>query len=222
MYKNYTKKIIIIGNSNKFIKILKKIYPNSEITIYHWRNNLNTHLQKKKLIKKPDIIFICGYNYESQWYTYSRYYNNNVTGPLKLVSVLVKKNTKILYANTLNKITKKNSSLQKKTLSRYQFAKQELAYKLYIKFKSLKILEIPVIKDKKNNPSIHGSKITKIFFNLLICLKLIKSIDSNGIKKLIIKKVNNKNLIAPRRLKPLFLGIPRSLLLDRILRIIGD
>ena len=47
MYKNYKKKIIIIGNSNKFIKILKEIYPNSEITIYHWRNNLNTHLQKK-------------------------------------------------------------------------------------------------------------------------------------------------------------------------------
>ena len=215
------KKIIIIGNSHKFIKILKELYPNFEIIIYHWRNSLNIHLQKR-LFKKPDIIFICGYNYESQWYAYSKYYNSNITAPLKLVTFLVKKGTKILYVNTSSKIKKNDSSLQNNTLSRYQFAKQELAYKLYNKFKSIKILEVPVIKDKKNNANIHGSKITKIFFNLLICLKLIDSINNNDIKKLIINKDNYKNLIAPKRLKPMFLRIPRSLLLDRILRIVGN
>ena len=108
-------------------------------------------------------------------------------------------------------------------MSRYQFAKQELAYKLYNKFKSLKILEISVIKDKRNNPDIRGSKITKILFKFLIYLNLIKSINNTEIKKLIINKNNNNNnLIVPKRLKPIFLKIPRSLLLDRILRFIVD
>jgi|TARA_B110000027_G_scaffold132408_1_gene158516 hypothetical protein len=215
------KKIVIIGNSLKFIKILKELYPNFEIIVYHWRSNLNIHLQKK-LVKKPDIIFICGYNYESQWYAYSKYYHSNITAPLKLANFLIKKSTKILYVNTLNKIKRNNLSMQKKTLSRYQYAKQELAYRLYNKFKSVKILEIPVIKNKKNNSNIHGGIITKMLFNLLIYLKLINSINNNGIKKLIMNKDNNKNLTTPRKPKSIFLGIPRSLLLDRILRIISD
>ena len=107
-------------------------------------------------------------------------------------------------------------------MSRYQYAKQELAYRLYNKFKSVKILEIPVIKNKKNNSNIHGGIITKMLFNLLIYLKLINSINNNGIKKLIMNKDNNKNLTTPRKPKSIFLGIPRSLLLDRILRIISD
>ncbi len=139
-----------------------------------------------------------------------------------MVDFLIKKSTKILYINTLNKIKRNNLSVQKKTLSRYQYAKQELAYRLYNKFKSVKILEIPVIKNKKNNSNIHGGIITKMLFNLLIYLKLINSINNNGIKKLIMNKDNNKNLIIPRKTKPIFLGIPRSLLLDRILRIISD
>ena len=53
--------------------------------------------------------------------------------------------------NTSGKIKKNNLSITKKTLSRYQFAKQELAYKLYKRFKSLKILEIPVIIDKSDS-----------------------------------------------------------------------
>ena len=215
------KKIIIIGNSYKFIKILKELYPNYEIIIYHWRTGLNLNLQKK-FSEKADIIFICGYNYESQWYTYSKYYHSNITAPLKLVNFLIKKNTKILYVNTSSRIKKNDLSMQKKTLSRYQFAKQELAYKLYNKFKSLKILEISVIKDKRNNPDIRGSKITKILFKFLIYLNLIKSINNTEIKKLIINKNNNNNLIVPKRLKPIFLKIPRSLLLDRILRFIVD
>ena len=215
------KKIIIIGNSPKFIKILKQLYPYSEIIIYHWRKILDIHL-KKKIIKKPDIIFICGYNYKSQWYNYSKYYYSNVTAPLKLVDFLIKKNTKILYINTLNKIKNNSSSIQKKTLSRYQFAKQELAYKLYNRFSSLKILEIPVIKEKKNGANIYGSKITKIVFNLLIYFKLIKSINNNDIKKMIINNDYNKKFLPPIKPKSIFLEIPRSLLLDRILRIISD
>ena len=215
------KKIIIIGNSHKFIKILKELYPNFEIIIYPWRTSLNTSLQKT-FGKKADLIFICGYNYKSQWYTYSKYYHSNITTPLKLVNFLIKKNTKILYVNTSNKIKRNNLSIQKKTLSRYQFAKQELAYKLYNKFQLLKILEIPVIKDKKNNPDIRGSKITKILFKFLIYFNLINSINNDEIKKLIINKNDNKNLIVPKRLKPFFLKIPRSLLLDRILRFIVD
>ena len=166
------KQIFIIGNSPKFIKIFKELFPNSDIYIFNWRNSLSINLYKK-LSKQPDIIFICGYNYESQWYNYSKYYHSNITAPLKLVNFLKKKKTKNWYVNTSNKIKKNNLSMTKKTLSRYQFAKQELAYKLYKSFKSLKILEIPVIIDKSDNANIYGGIITKILFNLLIYFNLI-------------------------------------------------
>jgi len=216
------KKIAIIGYSHKFIKILRELYPNSEIFIYNWRNIHNIQNKKNNSSIKIDIIFICGYNYQSQWYSYREYYLSNITAPLKLVNFLTKKKTKILYANTLGKIKKNDLSIQRRTLSRYQFAKQELACKLYSKFKTLIILEIPVIKDSKNNANIYGGKVTKIIFNLLIYLKLINTINNKDIKKMILCKINSKNQMSPKKLIPIFLKLPRSLLMDRILRFISD
>tara|TARA_B100000780_G_scaffold264326_1_gene218879 strand:- start:1191 stop:1847 length:657 start_codon:yes stop_codon:yes gene_type:complete len=216
------KKIAIIGYSHKFIKILRELYPNSEIFIYHWRKIHKVQIKNNNSLIKADIIFICGYNYQSQWYSYREYYLSNITAPLKLVKFLTKKSTKILYANTLGKIKKNDLSIQRRTLSRYQFAKQELACKLYGRFKTLIILEIPVIKDSKNNANIYGGKITKIIFKLMIYLKLINTINNKGIKEMILYRINSKNLMSPKKLRPFFLKLPRSLLMDRILRFISD
>ncbi len=214
------KKIAIIGKSNKFIKILKSLYPNSQCAVYSWR--FISNLNYKKILFKADIIFICGYNYNSQWYSYDQYYSSNVTMPIKLTKILSKKKTIIIYINTISNIKKNNYNKSKYTFSRYEFAKKELAYKLYRNFKLLKILEIPVIKNRKNTAYIHGSYTTLIILNILIYFKLIKTISINDIKSLIINKINLKEKNAPYRLKPFFLKIPRSLLLDRFLRLLFD
>ena len=78
------KKIIIIGRSQKFIKIIKKLYIHDEISILAWRkldkpNKYRSH-------KNPNIIFVCGYDYNSHWYDYTKYYKTNISSPLKFIN----------------------------------------------------------------------------------------------------------------------------------------
>ena len=131
------KKIAIIGKSNKFIKILNSLYPNSKSKIYPWRFIFNLN-NNKILFNKADIILICGYDYNSQWYSYDKYYSCNVTMPIKLTKTLSKKKTIILYIDTISNVKKNNFYKSKYSFSRYEFAKKELAYKLYRNFKLLK------------------------------------------------------------------------------------
>ena len=216
------KKIVVIGNSYKFIKIINSLYPKSNLKIYSWRNIINLDHKKEDVFKNPNIILICGYNYQSQWYSYNRYYFENITMPVKLIKYLSNRNTTILYIDTINKLKKNISFNKKNTFSRYEFAKKELGYKLYKNFKSLKILEIPPIKNKNRNADIYGGIFTIIIFNFLIYFKFIKTINSNNLKTLIVNKIKSKNINLPQRLKPIFLKYPRSLFLDRILRFINE
>ena len=216
------KKIVVIGNSYKFIKILNSIYPRSVIKVYSWRNISNLDLKKESVLKNINIILICGYDYKSQWYSYNKYYLSNITKPLKLTQFLSTKKSVIIYINTISKIKENTLSKNKYTLSRYEFAKKELAYKLSKNFKLLKILEMPVIENINGSANIHGGIFTLIIFNFLIYLKLIKTISVNNIKKLIIKKIDSKNIIKHRSLKPIFLNLPRPLIVDRMLRFIFE
>lgn len=214
-----SKKIVVIGNSIKFINILNSIYPKANLEILPWRN-LNNFILKKKIKKKINIIFICGYDYKSQFYDFKKYYKVNVTDPLSLVKSLVSKFTEIIYVDTIKNLNKNSSNKKNYSLSRYEYAKKELAYKLSKKFKSLKILELPVIKKKNGLADIYGGVVSNLIFNFFIYFKLIKSIDVNEIKKLIIKKFNTQR--RNYRLRPILLSIPRTHFIDRILRFIFD
>ena len=69
---------------------------------------------------------------------------------------------------------------------------------------------------------IYGNIITKTLFNILIYINLVNSIDTTKLKRLI-KNINLvKKNYKPVKLKPLNLKIPRSLMIDRILRFIHD
>ena len=195
------KKIIIIGNSNKFKKIFKSIYLNSKIVVYPWRKICLLLKKPNDLNKMADIILISGYDYQSQWYSFDKYYWSNITQPLKLVNLLIRKKTKIFYIDTIGSITKKNKFSKNFTFSRYHFAKKELAYKLYRKFKSLTILETPVII-KSNKAQIYGGLFTKLLFNILVYYKLINTINYENIKKIILtNNSNSKNKFIPKKIK---------------------
>jgi hypothetical protein len=216
------KNIAIIGKSPKFIKIIYSLFGKSYIQKYSWRSINSLRLNDKLIKNKPDLILICGYDYQSYWYSYKRYYYNNITAPLQLVKFLKKKNTLIIYIDTANKLKNQQHIFKRSTFSRYEYAKKELAYNLYKNFTNLRILSVPIIKDNKNKAEIYGNFITKTLFNILIHINLVNSINIIKLKKLI-KNINLvKKNYKPTKLKPLNLKIPRSLMIDRILRFIHD
>ena len=216
------KKITIsfIGNSAKFKKVFKSIYPNSILKSYSWRL-LGDILIKQKIKSRSDVIVICGYDYSSQWYSYQKYYNCNIVYPLKFAKMISKNKTKVFYVDTINKITRIKNSKKKYTFSRYEFAKKELRKKLLRNFKFIKILTLPVLTNNYK-ADVHGGVFSKIIYNLLINLNYIKIIDLKNLKKLIIQRKLNNKKDETITLVPLALGIPRSLFFDRILRFLND
>ena len=216
------KKITIsfIGNSIKFVKVFKSIYPNSTSKCYSWWL-LGNILAEQKIKFRSDVVVICGYDYSSQWYLYQKYYNYNVVYPLKFAKTISKNKTKIFYIDTINKITKIKNSKKRYTLSRYEFAKKELRTKLLRNFKLIKILTLPVLINN-NKADVHGGFFTKIIYNLLIKLNYIKIIDLKNLKKLVIQRNSNNKKDETITLVPLALSIPRSLFFDRFLRFLND
>ena len=212
-------KIIILGKSTKFIKILKNIYKKDIIQIISWRNT--DIIKKKQLIKKPNIIFVCGYDYQSHWYSFKKFYDKNIKFPHQFIKSISKEKTKIIYIDTMENLNNKKKS-KKISLSRYEFAKKMLRYKLLKNFKYINVIEFPPIINKNQEPMIYGGPITKIIFKFLINYKLVDSISINKLKK---KLYEEKNLIKAFRAsspKQLLLKIPRPLFVDRFLRMISD
>ena len=213
------KKIIILGRSQKFITIIESLYIHHEINILPWRK-LDKH-KKNRSYKNVNIIFVCGYDYNSQWYDYDKYYSMNVVSPLKFIKTISGKNTFLFYIDTIGKLkTKKNN--KNLILSRYEFAKKKLRNELIKKFDKIQIIELPPLLDKNFNISIFGSKFTKIIFKFLISIKLINSINLKSIKKKFLIKNNFNKEYKSYNLHTMLLNIPRPLFIDRFLRIISD
>ncbi len=179
------------------------------------------NLKQQSKYKNPNLIVICGYDYNSHWYSYRKYYKSNISEPIKLVNFLANSKTKILYIDTIKKVFNNNKKKNKFTFSRYEYAKKELGFKLKKKFKNVNILEIPTIK-KNNKANIHGGYITKIVFNILIYLGFIKSIDEKKLKLKIVQKLFSKEKDFVHIYKPICLKIPRSHFLDRLVRVVLD
>ena len=213
------KKIIILGRSQKFITIIKSLYINHEITIFSWRK-LDKH-KKNRSYKNPNIIFVCGYDYNSQWYDYTKYYRINVSSPLKFINTMCGKNTFLFYIDTISKLNKKKNN-KNLIFSRYEFAKKKLRNELIKKFDKIQIIELPPLLDKNFDINIFGSKFTKIIFKFLISIKLINSINLQNIKKKFLIKNNFNKKYKSYNLHTLLLNIPRPLFIDRFLRIISD
>ena len=216
------KNIVILGNSLKFKKIILSIFPQSDIKVFSWRSIKKLKLDEKIIKKKVDLILVCGYDFLSHRYSFKKYYNVNISFPLKLIEFLSTSKTLILYIDTIHKI-KKNPQIKKKyTFSRYEYAKKELGYKLFKKYHNFKSINVPIIKNNKNKAEIFGSKFMNTMFNFLLFFNLINSVTISKLKIMIRNSIKEKIYLNPLRIKPLCLSIPRSLLIDRILRFIYD
>jgi len=211
--------IAIVGNSEKFVKIIKEIFPGSKIIIYSWRS-LNQKKLSCNFVTKFDLIVVNGYDYHSFSYSYLNYYNVNITFPLNFIKSLLKLNTLVIYIDTIKKLRSNKNIF---TLSRYEFAKKELCFKLYNTINILRVLNLPVIKNNKNEAFIFGGRLSKFIFNIAINLKLVNSISIGNLKKKLIHTIRMKSLRRPYffSLKPLFLSIPRNHFLDRVLRLVN-
>jgi len=136
--------------------------------------------------------------------------------------MISKKNTKIFYIDTVNKISKNRYLKKKYTFSRYEFAKKELRKVLLNNFKSVKVLTLPILANNENKAEVFGSFFTKIIYNFLIILNYVKTTNLKNLKKKIIKKISSNKKDKIINLRPVLLNIPRSLFIDRILRFLND
>jgi hypothetical protein len=194
--------IIIIGYSKKFINLIKSRYRQNKIYIIHWRN-----LVKIKN-KKKTIIFICGFDYGSLNKDLNFFLQHNVYNIVKFIKFF-KKIKKIFYFNTYNKEISK-------TYSRYNYAKNLLAYELQNNFQNTQIVSLPTIT-KKNEPLIYGNILFKLLFFILIKFNLIKNIEIKNILKFCKYNIKQKKI---KKLKGAYLKIPRNIFFDRMLRFI--
>ena len=198
------KKLLILGKSPHFIKLLKNIYSNYQIYITSWRNPI--------LFRKFDIIFICGFDYSCFHKNLNFFLNKNCVEPINYLKKITSVNSKIIYINT-------KMSFTKYTFSRYYFAKVQLANLLNRKFINTSIIAIPTISNN-GRIFIFGDCISKKIFSILITFGLVKNLELNTLKKkLYIKNIKFNNYINCE-LNGMMLRIPRSLFLDRLLRFI--
>jgi hypothetical protein len=203
-------KIVILGQSKKFIKEIKKNYKHDSLSIIPWRQ-IGSYSYKKKEIY--NLIFLAGFNFGIYTKGSTFFNQKNIYEPLKLIEKISNKKTFIIYINT-QKMNDKNY-----TFSRYRYAKQKLGYLIYRKFKNSLIFDSDLIK-VTNHISINSNIFSRFIFHIFSMLNLIKTID---IKKIFLE-INNmiilKNRLKQRNIRGFFLNISRTQLIDRILRLI--
>lgn len=210
MNKKKYNKIVILGQSQKFIKEIKKNYKYDSLSLIPWRQ-IGSYSYKKNEIY--NLIFLAGFNFGI--YTKgSTYFNQkNIYEPLKLIEKISNKKTLIIYINTQKMINRNY------TFSRYRYAKQKLGYLIYKKFKNALIFDSDLIK-VTNHISINSNIFSRFIFHIFSMFNLIKTID---IKKIFLE-INNmiilKNRLKQRNIRGFFLNISRTQLIDRILRLI--
>ena len=211
------KKIVLVGNSEKFNKIIRQLYRRAEIVVIPWRTSIET-LKKNDLSNflEADLILVCGYDYSSSAYHYHKYIDANVTSPLEAIKVISNPDTLIIYIDTLH-------SAKPYTLSRYQYAKYLLGVGLREHFNHLTILNVPTIVNQNGKVDVQGGVFTKLVFNALNQAGILKTITTSALSDSLFRAVNNlvTKKVDVLVLRSKFLQIRRTLFLDRLLRFVG-
>lgn len=210
MTKKKFNKIVILGNSEKFILGIKKKYDYDNLKIIPWRK-IKDYISS--INEKYDLIFVCGFDFSLYSRNLEYFTNENVTNPIKLIKKISKETTQIVYINT------QNLNKKKYTFSRYKFAKQELACQISQNFKKFAILKTDLIVDK-NKISIKSNYVSKIIFLILVKIKLIKTIEVEKIFTEIDNLLVSGNCQSQENILGYFLKIPRTQFIDRFLRLL--
>ena len=206
------KKIIFLGKSDKFIKTFDKLFECKLPDIISWRDcrKLDNENINNKLIN-PDFLVVCGYDYGSGLYSLDKHIKANVLNPLSVIEKITGPNTIIIYIDT-------EDSPCVTTYSRYRFAKNKLACELNKYGDLYKRVILSAMVDSNGKADVHGNTATNFCFNLLINLKLIKTINPDELSDIIYKAIHLNSAAHPKALTGKYLNIKRSIFLDRFLR----
>ena len=210
--KTNVKKIVLVGKSNKFLGLVNFLFDGAELITVPWRDCLDYVSLTEGI--SPDLIVVCGYDYASSHYGYNRYIEVNVTRPFQLIRALSQASTKIVYIDT-------EHGTNPVTFSRYQYAKSLLAQKVLSEFDNGRVLNIPTVRDVEGRADIHGGYFTKFIFDLFIKFGLVKTVSLEVMQKMFLCSLESKSQSRLNTLTPCFLGIRRTLFVDRLLRFIS-
>lgn len=204
--------LLVIGNSPKLIRFVESIFPVTNRLVVNWRS-LPLGRVEEKLIAKThwDIMLVAGYDYRTASCRFEECLEKNVFNVIEFATMCVTKESRVIYANT-------QSPVRSYTYSRYLYAKMRLGKELAEIFPNLEILGFPTIIEH-GAISTTGGPLAKIAFRLLDCLGRLSTVtinqSSESNKRLLSELKVNPELPAPK-----FLGVPRTLTLDRTLRLL--
>ena len=173
-----------------------------------WRKN------NEKNNDKYDLVFVCGYAFNTYGCKFMHFKNLNINNPLKTIKKHTNKKSLVVFINTYDQN-------QKYTYSRYKYAKIKLAYLISKNIKKFILINVPLIVDDNSNIMIKSSFFSSFCINSLIKLRLIKTIKIKNVYELIdnyIKQPIIKNKIL--NIDGRNLCIPRTQFIDRTLRFI--
>ena len=211
------KKIVLVGRSEKFNKIVRQYFSHAEVILIPWRTSV--HALKESNLSSffgADLVLVCGYDYSSSTYDFNKYIYANVTSPLQVVRAIANPSTPIIYIDTLQ-------GVKPFTLSRYQYAKHALGVALREHFSYFSVLNVPTIINQNGNVDVKGGIFTKLVFNTLNKMGILKTITTDELTNLLLSVLNNQcnkkyDFLV---LQSKFLKIRRTLFLDRLLRFVG-
>ena len=203
-------KIAIIGNSKKFINIVKKKYIFKKIDIYEWRK-INEYAKIRN--KTYQLIIICGFDFSVFLSNQKTFINKNIKNPFNLIKKISNKNSNIIYINT------KIRNNKRYTFSRYKYAKQQLAFLISKNFNKYLIINADLILIN-NKISINSGGFSKLIFKFFVFFDLIETININNIFNKFSKKLKFENYVKQTKIEGYLLWLPRTQFFDRLVRLI--
>ena len=155
---------------------------------------------------------MCGFNFKIYNIEFNLFCKKNVYEPYNLIKFLAKKNTRVIYFNT-QKMKKKY------TFSRYNYAKQKLAYLIDKNFKNSFIQNTDLIM-VKNKVSVNSGFFSNYIFFLFVKFNLIKTVEIHELIENIYYNKKFKNIKNFKNIKGYLLYLPRTQFIDRLIRLI--
>lgn len=208
---NPIRSVLVLGNSQKFLSGIKRYFPGVTLTILPWRRLGEFAIDYAIGDETFDLVFVCGYDYQSYRASYDDYLNKNVYDVIKVLSKCGKCR-KLVYVDT-------EETSKRYTLSRYVFAKKLLG-KLLKSTGCVPELHImrpcSIITDKVD---VHGTWLEDAIFAVLEKLGRVRTVHIDALFQ---RLVQNQYLVLSDVSCPIPVGltIKRTRMIDRGLRFI--
>ena len=204
--------LLVVGNSEKFIRFIESIFPVSHKCIVSWRS-LPLSIEQQNIITdtKWDLCLVTGYDYSSATYSFDKYLASNVENVVQFLRTSTSRDSQVIYINTM-------AASKRYTFSRYLYAKMLLGDALTESFPKTISLEFSTVNDSGKIVTKGGIVSKYVFWVLNYFGRLsVVFINESPIANLkLFQELGHKPFVP----SPWFLKIPRPLIVDRFMRLI--